>query len=293
MKTKGKLRKILRRIALVIFIALVTLSLAAGLLTYIFEDDIKTMAIREVNDNLQSKVVIKGSDIHLTFFTTFPNVAIRFENFKIMEPGSVSAVLAEVKTLDFEFSPLDFINKQYHISRIVLRDATIHLKIFENGTNNFDILKPDTAKKPIGPNVPLDIKLRSIKLKNVNLSYEDLQDNRHLKIKINNSVFSGSFTDALYELKMSADMNAEDLTLGKQQFLKNKNIKIEAGLEINNLKHSYTIQNFKLKIDKSIFDAKGSVTKHDKTFATNLSIDGEDAGIQTLISLLPGSISSN
>jgi hypothetical protein len=282
--------KVFKKIVLFTGIGIVVLSLIAMLLTYIYEDDLKAMAVKEVNRNLRAKVLIKGADIHLTFFSTFPNAAIQFENFRILEPGS-SAVLAQAAVLNFQFSPLDFINGEYHIHRILLKDAEVHLKINENGDPNYLILKPDTLKQK-GAATPLDIQLQSIRLKNVKLTYDDEKEDLHIALSIKNSAFAGSFTDARYDLSTSADLFAEQVSFGNKNFLSKKNIGIDASLDIDNQKKKYAIRNFKLKLDKSIFSAKGSVSQKDDGYLTDLGLNGEDGSIQTIISLLPNNISA-
>jgi len=289
-----KFWKVVRRTLLLLGLTLVLLCLGAALLTYIYEDDIKTMAIKQVNYNLNAKVIIKTSDISLTFFSSFPNTGIRFENFKILElkPGSDS-VLAQVGVLNFEFSPFNLINKSYHISRILIKDAVVHIRVDKEGIPNYLILKPDTVKIKNKENIPLDIKLKHIRLKNVRLTYDDLQTNKHLDVQINNSIFAGSFTDAQYSLDANADFVAESLIIGQQKFLSHKEISFDASLNIDNLKKKYSIEHFKLKLEKSVFSANGYVSKQGTGYMTDLSLKGEDANIQTILSLLPGNISTS
>ncbi len=297
-------------------IAIVVLSLAAGLLTYIYRDDIKAMAIKEVNRNLNAKVIIAGSDIDITFFSTFPDAAIEFRNFKILESRSTAStastgsatsgsatsgtagsgdggrVLIEAKLLDFKFSPLDFINKQYHIRRILLADAIIHLKINEKGEPNYNILKADTAKTKKNAAAPLDINLRHIRLKNVKLSYDNLQEKQHIDLKINDCIFAGNFSDAQYDLKTNIDLVAENLSIGNRQYIKNKKIVVDAALAVDNVKKKYNINSFKLKFENAFYTARGFVMQSGKRYQTALNISGADAGIQTLVSLLPTNISA-
>ncbi len=296
----AKTWKVIKKTLLFTVLGVVLLSVAAGVLTYIYQDDIKAMAIKQVNANLNARVIINGSDIDITFFSTFPDAAIEFRNFKIMEPNASTGsatdgkehILAQAKTLDFKFSPLDFLNNQYHITRILLSEGQIHLKICENGETNYNILKPDTLKKDTAKGSPLDLKLKHIRLKNVQITYDDEQDNRHLNMKFNNASFAGSFTDAQYNMNATLDMFAANLTIGKQQYLKNRSIAIDASIMIDNKAKKYDFKEVKLKFDKAIYQAKGSVTSVEKRQLTELTISGEDAGIQTLISLLPSNISA-
>jgi hypothetical protein len=282
--------RILKKTAIITCIAVVVLSLTAALLTYIYEDEIKALAVKEVNKNLRARVLIKGSDIHLTFFSTFPNAAIQFENFRILEPGS-NNVLASVQILNFQFSPLDFFNKEYHIRSILLKDAEVHFKIDEDGNPNYLILKPDTSLSK--EKTPLDIKLKRITIKNLKLSYDNLQETQHAEVLVKNTTFSGSFTDVQYDLSTKAELVAENITIGTQKFLDHKAINIDASLNIDKKSSKYSINNFKLKLEKSIFSSRGSVTrKGENNFLVNLSLTGEDASIQTLIAFLPNSISN-
>ncbi len=289
----AKTWKVIKKMLLWVVIAFVVLSLTAGLLVYIYQDDIKAMAVKQVNANLNAKVIISGTDIDITFLSTFPNAAIEFRNFKVLEPGSKTTILLQAKRLDFEFSPLDLINKHYHISRILLSDATLNLRIDENGNANYNILKPDTSRiKDTTAAAPLDIRLKHIHLKNVKLSYHDLEEKEEIVLQINDCAFAGNFTDAQYDLKTDLDIMAENVTANDRQYLKNKRIIVDGTLHIDKLNKKYEIQAFKLKFENAVYAAKGFVQQSDKRYLTDLSIDGTDAGIQTLISLLPTNLSA-
>ena len=289
----AKTWKVVKKTLLITVIAFVVLSLTAGLLVYIYQDDMKALAVNQVNANLNAKVIIRSADIEITFLTTFPDAAIEFRNFKVLEPGSKTAVLIQAKKLDFEFSPLGLINKHYHISRILLSDATLNLRIDENGNANYNILKPDTSKiKDTTAAAPLDIRLKHIRLKNVKLSYHDLQEKQEVDLQIDDCVFAGNFTDAQYDLKTDLDIMAVNLTTSDRQYLKNKRIIVDGALHIDKLNKRYEIQAFKLKFENAIYAAKGFVQQSDKRYQADISIDGADAGIQTLISLLPTNLSA-
>jgi hypothetical protein len=282
--------RILKKAAIISSIAVVVLSLTAALLTYIYEDDIKAAAIKEVNKNLKAKVIIKGSDIHLTFFSTFPNAAIQFENFKILEPDSRD-ILAEAEILNFQFSPLDFLSGEYHIHSILLKNGAIHLKIDENGVPNYLIFKQDTSKSK--EKTPLDIKLKQIRIKNIKCTYDALPSGVHLDVIVKNTTLSGSFTDKNYDLNTRADLIAENITIGKQQFLNHKTMNIDASVNIDKTNQKYSINNFRLKLEQSVFSSKGFAMHNiDKSYLVDLTLKGEDASIQTLISFLPNDYSN-
>ena len=96
----------------------------------------------------------------------------------------------------------------------------------------------------------LDIRLKHIRLKNVRLNYNDLQEKQEVELQINNCVFAGNFTDAQYDLKTDLDLVAENVTANGRQYLKNKKIIVDGALSINKPGKKYTIQSFKLKFEK-------------------------------------------
>jgi hypothetical protein len=286
-----KLWRIVRKTLLISGIVLGSLILLVSLLTYIFEDDIKAMAVKEVNKNLKARIIISGENINLTFISSFPNAAIEFENFKMLEPGN-KTVLAKVGLLNFEFSPFDFLKGKYHIRGILLKDAIIHLKVNEYGAPNYLVLKYDTVVAVKKEATPLDIDLKHIRLKNVRLTYDDLQVNQHYNALINNATFAGSFTDAQYSLATNADLLAESIVIDNQNYLSHKAISLKAALDIDNRTKKYAIRSFRLKLDKSVFSANGSLTNKDEGLLYDLKLKGEDANIQTILALLPNSVSS-
>src|SRR5690606_33942084 len=136
---KKRILKVLKWFFGVLF-SLVLL-ITAGL--YIFKDDIIQLVIDEVNDHLKAKVSV--SKVDLTFWGTFPNLSVDFDNVFIqdaVEGSTVNDTLLYSDRIRLRFNPMDLWRENYTIQKVDIFPGTLQLKVDSLGQVNYDILKP-------------------------------------------------------------------------------------------------------------------------------------------------------
>ena len=132
-------------------ISLVSIFLLITAALYFFKDDICGVVIEEVNKHLKAQVSV--SDVDLTFWGSFPNLSVDFNNVFIQDSYEKSTnrdTLLFSERVRLKFNPMDIWNEKYNVKSIEVNPGTIQLKVNSSGEVNYDIMKPteDSTSSP-------------------------------------------------------------------------------------------------------------------------------------------------
>jgi hypothetical protein len=281
----GKFLRILKKVLIASGIGLVCLICVTLIVTYIFEDKVKAIAIENLNQHLQAEVLINPNDIQFSLLRNFPNASINLSNFKIRESYKESKrYLAQVGRLSLLFSPVDIYRGNYNLKRIVISDADISLRINAQNEDNWNFWK---SSEKTETNKSFSLNLNRIVSKNVHISYVDETIGFRTFNQINKAVFSGKFSDAIYELAAEGDLVAEELSNGNLNLIKNKPIQLQTVLLINRNSNLYTIKQSHVRIKEAGFIIQGIVKDNPENMDVDFKVNAEETNIQTLMALLP------
>ena len=101
------------------------MGIAAVSLIFVYEDEVKSIIIGELNKNLKSEVKVDPKNIDLTFIKSFPKCALEFKDVLILEAVEKkerdTLIFAEDILLMFNLK--DLWNKNYTINKINVNGA--------------------------------------------------------------------------------------------------------------------------------------------------------------------------
>lgn len=276
-----------KRFALVILITLLSIIPLVYGLVWFFGKDIQQYVITRLNRQLA--VEIKVGDIQFSVIRQFPKASLLFEDVVIYEnyPGRKKELLIAQEVF-LVFNIRDILKRQYRISEIVVNKGSANLYIDKKGNTNFAIVKEDSTTDPSADSVELD--LQAIRLQQLNLNYDDREGGLSINAAINNALVSGNFKDEMYELDWEAESFINDLTFGKINYIKQRNVKTKASLHANNKTDEYTFSKGLLNISGSEFDLLGSIRNEQTKTLLDLEINGAKMDIHSFLALLPESI---
>ena len=152
--------------------------------------------------NKHLTVPVAASSIELTFWGSFPNLSVDFNNVFIQDADPKSTArdtLLYTDRIRLKFNPIDLWNKNYHIKAIEISPGTLNLKINEKGEANYMIFKASKEESEDDFN----LKLAEINIEKFALSYENYQTKQFYKTLFNEAVFYGDFSSKKYELSAS------------------------------------------------------------------------------------------
>jgi hypothetical protein len=268
-------------------IALVILLTGAGvLLAYIYEDEIKALALKQLEKNLNTELLIDPQNIDLSIIKDFPYASLDFKEVKALD-----AVVAQKKdtlfkagSIAFQFNIIDIFKENYRIKKVSIEDVQLKLWVDKKGRDNYHFLKK--SKDTSSSNVAFE--LEKFVLKNISVSYTDQRDKSDHVFTIKDAGLKGNFSSDSYTLDTQADIFIDHLRTDSTTWVSSNPLTVQLELAVDNNSSTYTIQSSELKLADLVIDASGNVRNGGKTTQLALSLKGKDIDIQSMLSLLPG-----
>ncbi len=216
----------------------------------------------------------------------FPNLAIVFTDVYVEDSHSRSYPLLTAKKVSFSLHALEAWKGNYSVRGLQISDSETNLKIDKEGLNNFTIVKhsKDSATSVIS------FDLKNVKLVNTLINYQDLQTNQHHEFSSEELISSIAIRGDLFDIKVKGDVLVGQIGINNQLFLRGKKMTLDAALQYNDSKKIVDIQSAALKVNRSLFEISGNYSFKQKNLI-DLTAEGKETDLQTLIALLPASIS--
>ena len=112
---------------------------------YLYEDEIKEFALKELNQRLETE--LKVSNIELSVFDQFPSISIKFDNLLIEDKFIADDTLLYARNLYMNMGFFDVLAGDYNVKKIIGDHVNLKLRVDSSGNENYDIWKSDTASK--------------------------------------------------------------------------------------------------------------------------------------------------
>ncbi len=258
--------------------------LAAGTLTYLYQDKLIALFVAELNKHLKAKVEV--AKIELSLWDKFPQAAITLSGTTIMSSSDSSQKLAEAERLYFTFSLRDLWYKQYKIRELSMENGFIALEVDAAGTPNYLIYQSaDTTKSEA-----LSFDLEKISLKNVAVKYHNRQTKQLYDTHAENLVASLGISEKGMQIAANGNVLVKAITLDKQTWLRDKTVALNTKMLLDTEKQHLTIHPSELGIQKAVYALSGNVN-YAKKPVLNLAVDAKNATLHGIIALLPTQIS--
>jgi hypothetical protein len=235
---------------------IVGLCLTISLLLYIFKDDIINYVVEEVNKNLNAKVTV--SKIDLTFWATFPNVSLDFNDVFIQDalPNATKRdTLLYSDLIRLKFNPIDLWNEKYDVKRVEIHPGTIQLKVDSKGKVNYDIVK----KSKSSASSKFKLKLKEVQFDQIKFAYSNQATGQFYKTKVNQLNLSGEFTEKKFTLNAKSDLYINSLKSESIALLTNKRAEFDLQIKVNQEKNTFELPKTVLLISKLPFQVSGFV----------------------------------
>ncbi|MFN5982166.1 MAG: AsmA-like C-terminal region-containing protein [Fluviicola sp.] len=246
---------------------------------YFFKDDIINYAVGEVNKNLNTKVEV--SKVDLTFWATFPNLSIDFNQVFIQDavPNSTRKdTLLYTNLLRLKFSPFDIWNEEYKVKEITVDPGVLNIRIDEKGEGNYNIIKE--SKEEGDSNFELN--LESIYLRKIRFAYSNKQHEQYAKTLLNEVELDGNFTADQTVIHGETDFRIVRFENGKVPLVVRKNASLNVDLKVDQVANTVKISNGKLNLQGIPFNWNLFLD----TTELKLSIDAKDLPLQDVANSL-------
>lgn len=261
------------------FGTLLTLVLLITFLLYVFKDDIIDYAIGEINKTLKTKVEV--DEIDITFWATFPNLSLDFNEVFIQDalPNATRKdTLLYTEQIRLKFSPMDIWNEKYNVKKIDIKPGTLQLKVDKKGRVNYDIFKESASTEKSNFNLTLE----SIHATGIRFSYANQVNDNTYKSKVQDLRLAGNFTQDQFDIDTKTVFYIQRIQNGLVPFIINQQASTDVAIHIDQVAKTFAINKGKLLLSGIPFDFDVKVD----TGKVNLRIDGDHIPLADLANKL-------
>ncbi len=274
------MKKFLIYIGAFLGIILLILVLIAGF----FEDQIGEKLITEINKSLKTEISKESFDLSL--IKGFPNASASLK--KVSLPDDIDGTsLFEAEELSFRFNLMSLFGSTIKIKSVLIRDGAIFITYDKRGNPNYDIFKATESATGNKSDAGLSIALENASLQNMELIYVDEQAKQAMKLKIETANLSGDIGSNSYALESDAQFISEFIETVDGRYFVGKRLGYDAKIGINTLEGNYTFDGVKLNIEDNEFNVNGTIKSLNEAAEYDLTLDGEDLTLQSLLEILP------
>lgn len=286
-KNKSLIKRLLKWTG-ISFLMLLILTIAAP---FLFKDKLVQLVKEEANNNLNA--IVDFGDFDLTLFSSFPDFRFNIQNVSIINREPFKGdTLAYIKELSFDLNLKSVISgNQYQINSLIINQPIINALVLANGKANWDITKPsiDTASA-----VPVDtsttkfaLKLKSLKIKQAQITYRDGQSNMSSTLKDLNYTMSGDFTQDVFLLRNILDIAETSFSMGGVGYLTKVKTHFKADIDMDMPKMKFTFKENELDLNELGVAFDGFVAMPKEDIDMNLTFAAKQTEFKSILSLIP------
>ncbi len=251
---------------------------------FLFKDKIIAEFIREANKQLNTPVKI--SKIEVSVFQQFPQMSIVLNDVYIEDSHPGQYPLLTASRISFQMNPLEVWRGVYVIKGLKIFESETNLKLNSKGETNYAI-----AKKGNGSGSgSISFQLQDVELVDTRVRYYDLRLNQDLIFTSAEMQASIESTEDIYHIQANGQLTTEKIQVEGNSFLAGKSFQVESKLVYDDVKKFLTIEPSSLDLKNASFEVTGDYSWEDKN-NIHILTKGKNTDIQTLLSLLPESMS--
>jgi hypothetical protein len=255
------------RLAVLSGLVFIAFLLIAGMVMgYLYQDKIKLLLIKSLNNNLKTEIFI--ADITLEVFRGFPLASLNLSNVTLMGSGTTSPkdTLLHAQKIQLQFRLTDLVRKKYIVKQITVNHGFLHPEIDFHGISNYDLWDTQAPEQ----DHDFQIELQRIILNRMHIRFSDLRHNHLFVANTSKTNIGGTFSKENFGLTLSADMPTSSLTVNGDSLFSNFPLTLKLEFSSNNQsvfnfsKSQISINNHRFNLDGR-FDFTESVTGMDVT----------------------------
>lgn len=255
---------------------------------FLFKERIIRQFIAEANKQLSTPVRVGELDVSI--IRHFPRLSIVLNDVYIEDSHPGNYPLFTARQLSFVMHPYEVYKGIYNIRGIHIEDSETNLKIDGDGRNNYTVLK-ETEEQSAGA-ARLTLELHDVVLKNTRVHYLDLKSKEDLVFRSEALNASIAANGDLYRIAAEGHVLTESISIRGRTYLAGKSFEVESELLYDDNLKKLDIDPSVLTLERTSFAVSGQYEWKDKSMI-DLQVDGRETDIQTILSLLPESVSND
>jgi hypothetical protein len=281
-----KIFKILTVFLLLIFASIIVIPI-------VFESKIIALVKKTANNNINATLDFDDAD--LSIWSSFPNTKVSLEKVSLINSAPFEGdTLFVAKTVDLKMPLLELFKKSnaINISSFTLDNATINIQIDQNGNANYNITKDNTTTEDSNTSNSFQLGLKSYKVTNSTIIYNDVQNSVLLKISDFNHAGNGNLSQDKTELETQSTALVS-FEMDEISYLNDNNIQLDALLGINFKENTYRFLKNKALINQLPLVFDGFVKINDNNKEVDISFKTPSSDFRNFLALIPKVYSKN
>jgi len=284
---KTRLRKIIFRFLILPLIFLIILVFAATVVLYYQQQRLVRIAVGELNKQLPGELLVGGSNISV--FENYPYISIAVKDVRLFaNKDTTGKTLFEAEKIYVGFNLTDILNQQYHAKVIFLKNGCMDI-VKDNGRLNIlDAIRlsQDTTAAKIDTTKALDLVLKKLVLKNMDISFFDKQSLEQVNTHIDRIQSSFRSDSLQLDADLQGAMLVDYIWPGDSSLLRHKQLETDIKLSYNKKKGMLALQQGKLKLEDAMFNITGTADLlHDNL--VDLTFSGDKTDFRQLFAFAP------
>ncbi len=271
---------IIRKIAIWLGIGIVVLLILSAIIASVFQDQIVSKLVTELNKQLKSELSIGSSD--LSIISSFPNVSATLEDVYLEDAFEES--LLEAKEVSFKLGLFSLLGSTIKLKSVIVKKGALNVHIDRKGKANYDILVESQDTTETGE---VGIEINEARLKNIALVYNDDKAKHYIKTDIKNLAVEGAFSDEQFNLESSAELKSHYLKIGRTRYLPRTKVGYDAKIFVNLKTGVYDLERVEMLIGDNSFKVDGFVETLEDLTDIDLIFTSDNANLESVISMLP------
>ena len=271
-----------RKFLLYFFLSILIIFIVLIVLAFVFQNKLKTIAITEINKQLNGEILLKG-DISFSFIKHFPNASVSFHQVVLRDKIKSHQAFIEADEFDAGFNTIKIFKGEYVLDAIYLKNTTLYIVDYKNGLSNYKVFKNQTSNSKSSSS----IKVEKLVIEKCKLMFENQKSNLILSFNIDELSANGIYeNEKLHtDFKITSIINADSKSL--PQFSYNKPLSISGKTIIDVKNQAYDFENIVLNLADNELELNGSLIANK---ILKLNFKGKDFDVKNLTELLPNNV---
>ncbi|MDX9889362.1 MAG: AsmA-like C-terminal region-containing protein [Bacteroidales bacterium] len=276
-KQKHQLKKWCLILSCVVFFFILTAIVSA----FIFEDKIADVVLKELYKSVKTEV--KHKDISFSLLRKFPLASLQINNLKVKGYNDTEDLLT-AKYIFLQFNIIDVLRSNYKLKRIEINQANLQLKTFSDNTNNWDIfqIQDSTTNE-------FSIHLKTIKLQDVSIKYNNIKQNTKLMLWVNKFGAKGNFSEQIFDMQLQTECKLQEFRLNSTIHISQRHLNIASNIHIDQKKQAYQLKNGKIRIDNYQFVSDILLTQKKNHINYSIHLKGNKLPLKDILKEMPSS----
>ncbi|MEM9822561.1 MAG: AsmA-like C-terminal region-containing protein [Bacteroidota bacterium] len=261
--------------------------LLIGILIFILyqkQDHLVQGEIDALNKTHEGLIVI--GDTHIAPFTNFPYISIKVDSVQIYESKEDNAsLILDVADIYMGFNIWDIVNARYDIQKLLIEDGFFNIIKHKDGTINIENALAAPSEGAVEEE-PLDIHLRNIELKNLDIHKLDEAS----QLDIETFIYWAKSGIKTVDNEIDAHIDTEfELNIIENQdtsFIKHKHFEFHTDVLYDELSGLLTIAPSGIRMENGDFKVHGNIETK-KEMALDLHVNGAKPNFDMLIAFAP------